>query len=456
MDQRAKIAILGYGIEGKSTIKHLIDNGFNNITVCDRNVDLKEELPDGVSAHLGEHYLNDLDEFDVLFRSPGIRCLDPHIQAAKLKGTKVSSQTSYFLDQCPAKIVGVTGTNGKGTTSTLIKLMLEKKYGNKVFLGGNIGVPPLDFLDKLTAKNIVVLELSSFQLQDLEKSPSYAVFLNTTSDHLDYHTDNSEYLQAKEGILANQNDNDVVILNIDYEYSKYYKPLVKGLLLEVSSVGKVQNGAYIKNGVIYYVKNGESDEIFKTDKVLLKGSHNFENILSAICVAKDFEVSNEDIKEVLSTFKGLEHRLEFVKELNDVKFYNDSFSTTPYTSMAAIDSFDQDIVLIAGGYDKGADYSDWAIKILTKANLRTVVLIGDLKERMEEALFNAEKELGEAEGSPTKILKREDFEDAILSAYMEASNGGIVLLSPAAASFGMFKNAKERGLLFKENVMKLK
>ncbi|MEK7085954.1 MAG: Mur ligase family protein, partial [Patescibacteria group bacterium] len=231
MNQRSKIAILGFGIEGKAIFTYLEKHNYRDLTVCDQNVDLKVEMPQGASVRLGPQYLDKLSDFDVIFRSPGIKFLNPNVQFAIQKGVEVTSPTNFFMDQCPCPVVGVTGTKGKGTTCTLIHEMLVKsgkKPGINVFLGGNIGQCPIEFLDKLNAKCLVVLELSSFQLQDLKKSPLYAVILNTTIDHLDYHHDRDEYLQAKEKLLDEQKKRSVAVLNKDYEYSKYYKTLVNG------------------------------------------------------------------------------------------------------------------------------------------------------------------------------------------------------------------------------------
>lgn len=448
MDKRSKIAILGFGIEGKAMLRYLMRYGFHNTTVCDENVDLKYELPHGVSSILGPHYLEDLMSFDVIFRTPGIPFLHPQIQIAKQNGALVTSVSKFFIEHCPCPIIGVTGTKGKGTTCSLIFEMLRrgrKKANKNLFLGGNIGNPPVEFLHKLKGDHLVVLELSSFQLQDLEKSPRYAVLLNTTSDHLDYHVDTGEYMRAKEGILATQHEECVAVLNKDYEYFNHYKALVKGDLKLVSVEGKVDDGAFVKKDEIFYSKNGEESKIADVSDVQLVGSHNLENVLPAIVIAKEFDVSDKDILAVIKSFKNLPYRLEFVRDFNGVKFYNDSYSTNPETSMAAVDSFDEPTVLIAGGHDKGADYDEWALKILTKPNLHTVILIGDTAEKMETALFNAESKLGDAEGSPTKILKRTSMEDAVVDAYAECENGGVVVLSPAAASFDMYENYKKRG-----------
>lgn len=484
MDKRSKIAILGFGVEGRAIFDYLLEHGYFNLTVCDQNVDLDFEMPDGVSTRLGENYLNDLEDFDVVFRSPGISCLRPEIKLAKQNGVEVTSGTAFFMDQCPCPAIGVTGTKGKGTTCTLIYEILKKsgrKAGVDLFLGGNIGKSPMKFLDKLKGDHLVILELSSFQLQDLEKSPHYGVLLNTTIDHLDYHADTEEYWQAKASLLTNQHKQCFAVLNQDYPYFDHYKPLIKGELALVSTKNEPDFGAFVKwddarkkEGKIFYKgkksekngkgksskdsdsKNSELEEILKVSEVAMVGSHNLENILPAIVITKELGVKNADIAETIKEFKNLPHRLQFVRELNGVKYFNDSYSTNTQTSMAAVDSFEEPTILIAGGYDKGLDYNDWALKILTKQNLHTVILVGDTSDKMERALFEAEEKLGEAEGSPTKIIRRMNLEDAVVDSYAEAEEGSVVVMSPAASSFDLYKSYKDRGNEFVAQVRKLK
>ncbi|MDA1060828.1 MAG: Mur ligase family protein, partial [bacterium] len=273
MDLRSKIGILGFGIEGRAMFDYLYKKGYKNLTICDQNLKLGEDFPKGVSVSLGPNYLNDLKELDIIFRSPGIPFLNSQIQSAKALGVELTSATKYFMDMCPCPVIGVTGTKGKGTTCNLIYEML-KKSGLSPYLGGNIGNPPVEFLDKLKGDDIVVLELSSFQLQDLEKSPRYGVILNTTSDHLDYHVDRDEYLHAKENLLTHQHKDCLAILNKDYEYHGFYSQLVKGRLKWVSVKGKV-DGAYVKGDSIYC----GDEKIADVSEVKLVGSHNLENIL---------------------------------------------------------------------------------------------------------------------------------------------------------------------------------
>jgi UDP-N-acetylmuramoylalanine--D-glutamate ligase len=388
-----------------------------------------------------------------------VKYLNPGIQAAAAQGVEVSSSSAFFLDQAHCPVIGVTGTKGKGTTCSLIFEMLQFA-DEDVYLGGNIGKPAISFLDKIKGDSVAVLELSSFQLQDFIKGPKYAVLLNTTTDHLDYHADRGEYLRAKEQLLTKQPKDSVAVLNKDYDYVKYYEPLVKGDLRYVSVKGAVKDGAYVKggdkDGEIISVSGGKEEKICDVADVALMGSHNLENILPAVVIAREFGVDIRHIKRVIKEFEGLPHRLEFVKEVKGVRYYNDSFSTTAETSMAAVDSFDEPTVLIAGGFDKGLDYSEWALKILTKPSLKVVILIGDTAKDMDKAIIEADEKLGEAEGSPTKVLLRKDLEEAVLEAYAQVEKGGVVVMSPASSSFGLFENYKERGRVFREAVGKLR
>ncbi len=449
MDKRENIAILGFGVEGKAMLEWLKKHNYPNLTVCDRNVEIEAEMPEGVSVRLGEKYLENLSDFDTVIRSPGIRFLEPHIQLAITQGVKIISTTAMFFDVCPCPIIGVTGTKGKGTTSTLIYEML-KKNGEDVYLGGNIGNPPVSFLDDLKGDSLVILELSSFQLQDLKKSPRYAVLLNTTEDHLDYHADIDEYMRAKESLLAHQRKESVAVLNKDYPYVKYYAPLVKGHLKWVSRKEEVENGGFVKEDRIFYARDGEIEKIANVSEVALIGSHNLENVMPALVIAKELGVSSEDIREVIKSFRGLPHRLEFSGEANGVKYYNDSYSTTPETSMAAVDSFDEPTVLIAGGYDKGLDYHEWAKKILTKESLRVVILVGDTADKMEKCLGEAKKI---AEATPTEIVRCKNLTEAVTEASRKDCK--VVVMSPASSSFDLYKNYKERGEKFKELVKNL-
>lgn len=287
-----KIAILGCGLEGKDAEEYFKKQG-GEITLLDRKFD--------------KNYLKDLNHFNIVVRSPGVYRYLPELIEAKKSGVEISSAIKLFFEKCPAKIIGVTGTKGKGTTATLIYEIL-KKAGKDVYLAGNIGKPYLELLLKLNKESWVVMELSSFQLIDLNKSPQIAVVLNITSDHLDWHKNREEYIEAKKNIVSHQTASDWAVINEEYETSKNFSKETKGQ-------------------VIFFSKN-ELEEKYKKN-LLLRGEHNLENIAAAVAVAKILKIGDEDILGILSSFKGLEHRLELVGEKDGIKFYNDSFATGP-------------------------------------------------------------------------------------------------------------------------------
>lgn len=491
MNKNAKIGVLGAGVEGLETVKYLVKHGFTDLTLFDKNADAGANLPADffrplaeleskpelgeplVKKVFGGNYLKEAERCEIVFRSPGIPL--KNLEGLRAKGVEITSVMKYFFEHCPCRIIGVTGTQGKGTTSTLIYLML-KEAGKDVYLGGNIGEPPLKFLDKLTEDSLVVLELSSFQLQDLDRSPQVAVLLGVTTDHLDYHNDADEYREAKAMIVKNQTADDVVILNHDYESSKYYEKFAKAKKIYVSTTVSEGDGAHLMGPMIVNcapAKEGQAggtcEMILNSSKVALIGKHNFENILPAVAVARHFGVAIPQIQKVLTTFKGLPHRLEEVANVNDVKYYDDSISTRPEPSIAAVRAFTQPVVLIAGGSEKGADYTDWGIALQQAQNLKCVVLCGTgpgaMADRMEKALKSAEKLLnsrglgvGAKEGGrhyPLEVVRCATFEEAVRTARAKAAPGDVVVLSPAAASFDLFRNYKERGDRFKELATKL-
>lgn len=468
MEKTDSIAILGYGIEGKSMLRYLIDHGFTQLTVCDQKESL--DFPSHVQLCCGSDYLKNLRDFSVVYRTPGISPLKKELVEAEREGVVLSSLMQFFFDHCPCPIIGVTGTKGKGTTSTLIYKMLQSA-GFETYLGGNIGEPPVNFLDRLNEKSIVVLELSSFQLQDLKKSPQISVVLNVTSDHMDYHRDKEEYLSAKEAIVKFQGEDDVAIFNDDYEYFQRYEKLTRAKKFYVSREKLVQNGAYIKRGGslpgIYFVRDGKEEFICTLRQpqgdnsgcdIGLIGSHNLENVLPAATVGRILNVPISTVQKVLRSFTGLPHRLEFVKSVTGVRYYNDSFSTTPDTSIAAVESFEQPTILIAGGSEKHADYTTWGEKVYGLESVRFVILMGQTAQKMEDALIRAEQKFlkeGKRRANDFRVLHAISLEEALTMAKVNAKVGWVTVMSPAAASFDMFKNYKERGETFKKFVQSL-
>lgn len=408
-----KVAILGYGLEGQDAEKYFSGLGAE-ITVLDRKFD--------------ENYLNNLENFDVIIRSPGVYTYLPEIVEAKKEGVEITSAVKLFFEECPGKIIGVTGTKGKGTTSTLIYEIL-KNAGKDVYLVGNIGKPYLELLPKLTKDSFVVMELSSFQLIDLTKSPHIAVVLNITLDHMDWHRSKEEYVNAKKNIVRYQTASDWAVINSEYDVSKSFLELTKGRVV-LFNKSKLENK-------------------YK-EKLLLRGEHNLENIAAAVSVAKVLKIKEDIILKTVQSFKGLEHRLELVKNVDGITFYNDSFATGPQPTIAAIRSFTEPITLILGGSDKGLNYDELGKEIAASKQVNKIIVIGQVGPLIISGLNNA--------GFRGSIinLKLKSMVKIVENAFRNTPYGGVVLLSPAAASFDMFENYKDRGKQFKKAVQNLK
>jgi UDP-N-acetylmuramoylalanine--D-glutamate ligase len=377
---------------------------------------------------LGTNYLaGGLEGFDYVVRSPGVYRFIPEIVEAEKKGVQITSAVKIFFDECPAKIIGVTGTKGKGTTSTLIYELL-KAGGHDVYLAGNIGKPMLELLSVVNEKSYVILEMSSFQLIDMEASPYIAVVLNITEDHMDWHKDKSEYAKAKSEIVKHQTNSDFALINEEYETPKSF--------------------ARVATGKVIYFSKQKLEEKYKKD-LLLRGEHNLENIAAAVAAAKIVEVDEDIIIKTVKSFKGLEHRLEIVAEVDGVKYYNDSFATGPQPTIAAINSFTEDETLILGGSDKGLNYQELGSVINKTENIKNIILIGDmgpvigkfLDSNLQFTIYN---------------LQKTNMNEIVKKAHEITPKGGVIILSPAAASFDMFKNYKDRGNQFKEAVLNLK
>ncbi len=437
--QNKKIALLGLGVENYAMLKFLLKQKVKaEFTICDQRN--KEALGDkftelaknkAIGWKLGEEYNKGLYEFDILFRSPGWPIFCSGIQDGLRKNKKIilTSPVRLFLDLVPSKnIIGVTGTKGKGTTSTLIYDIL-KAAKKRVWLGGNIGIAPFEFLPKMKKGDWVVLELSSFQIEDATVSPRIAVITNFTKEHLapadpnnpNYHKILRAYWEAKANILKWQKRGDYLIIN-----SK----------LQVIRNKQISNFKFPVSKIIYFTKSDLASKLL--------GEHNKENIAAAVAVAKVARIKNEIVKKAVAKFQGLEHRLEFVKEINGVKYFNDSFATTPEASITALKSFSSSVILLAGGADKGADFKEFAREI--KKRVKYVVLLdGKATLRLQDGL----KKIGFFGMQTVSNIK-----DAVALAKSKAEPGDVILLSTACASFGMFKNYKERGILFKEEVDK--
>jgi len=422
-----KVAILGFGLEGKDLAVYLLGQGAD-VSIFDKknekDLDFGGLDTNKITLICGENYLKDgLRGFDYIFRSPGVYRYILEIVEAESRGVKISSAIKLFFEKCPAKIVGVTGTKGKGTTSTLIYEIL-KEGGYDVYLAGNIGKAYLELLPKIKKESIVILELSSFQLIDMDVSPHIGVVLNITQDHLDWHKDLKEYVDAKKNIVKFQKDDDFAVINSDYETPKSFAKEAKGK-------------------VIFFSKTLARK--YK-DNLLLRGEHNLENVAGALVVSNILKIRKESLLKILSTFKGLEHRLELVGEKGGIKFYNDSFATGPQPTIAAINSFFEPLTLILGGYDKGLDYADLIKVITNQKNIKNIILIGDLARKFGNMLKVAKY------GGNVLDMGKETMQKIVNKALSLTSKEGVILLSPAAASFDMFHDYKERGKKFKEAV----
>lgn len=447
-----KAAVLGFGVSNRPLAGTLADWGAF-VTVFDKKKeeDFSEVLHDykekGIRFSLGENYLDNLKGFDIIFRTPGMRFDLPQITRALDEGAELTSEIEVFIKLCPAKIYGITGSDGKTTTSSLIYKMLEKQ-GYNCYLGGNIGTPLFDKLDRIEPDDRIILELSSFQLHTMKDSPHVAVITNITPNHLDVHKSMEEYIDAKKNIFRYQTSTGRTVLNADNQITAGFLSEVPGKPVLFSSREEVICGAFLRNSRIVYRDTSEV-EILPIEKIRLPGMHNVENIMAAISAVMP-EVSADAISHVAQTFEGVEHRVEFVREVDGVLFYNDSIGSSPTRTSAGIKSFNQKVVLIAGGYDKNLSYDEMGEVLHNHAS--ALVLMGDTAHKIEQAYRKYTDAVGV---EPVPIIRVSGMEAAVKEAFSIAGGGGIVLLSPASASFDMYANFMERGNHFKSIVNSL-
>lgn len=425
-----KIAIAGYGIEGESSYRYYSKDPNNQVYIVDECNDI--QLPAGTKSIVGPDALEQLGGFDLVIRTPSL-------SPSKIKTNGIIwSATNEFFSKCPAKIIGVTGSKGKGTVSSLISEIL-KKDDKKVWLVGNIGAPSLDVLDKIKSDDIVVYELSSFQLWDIKKSPHIAVILFIEKEHQDVHSSMDEYVNAKANIVKFQSANDFTIYNVNNQYSKEIAKGSKAKLITYPN----NVSAHFDDKNLYY----NEQIICSIDKIKLIGEHNKDNICAAINVVWPLLKSISSIGTVLSNFTGLPHRLQFIRELNGVRYYDDSIATTPSSAIAALNSFNNNTVIILGGSSKGSDFDELAKTLKQKS--AKVLLIGQEAEKIA-------KSCNTIKFSDYEIVNFKDMQSLVHRAKQLSKPGGVVLLSPASASFGLFKNYIDRGEQFKNAVMALK
>ena len=441
------ITVIGIGISNLPLIKYLVSLGAN-VTACDRRSaeDLGENYTEleklGVKFNLGDGYLNNLSG-DMIFKTPGMRYDVPELLKAKENGSIVTSEMEVFFEVCPSHIIAVTGSDGKTTTTTLIhKMMTDAGY--KTWLGGNIGNPLLTDTEKMKENDWVILELSSFQLHTMRKSPEIAVITNISPNHLDMHKDYKEYIDAKKNIMLYQNEGDTLIVNADNQVT--------------ADIGKSANGA-----VKYFSRNGMADvyldgniikrgivEILNIKDIKIPGMHNVENYMAAIAAVSGL-VSKEVIVNVAKTFGGVEHRIELVRTLDGVKYYNSSIDSSPNRTINTLRVFPNKAIMIAGGKDKGIPYDE--IGPALAEHVKVLILIGATSDKIQEALDAEINKTGN--GKDIEVIRATSYEDAVNTARSKAHDGDVVLLSPASTSFDMFRNFEERGNLFKKIVNEL-
>lgn len=445
-----KVAFIGTGVSHNDLIRLFLKKGIS-VTILDRKTkdkfeDLYNEFSSlGADFILGNEYLDSLNKFDVVFRTPGMYFNNPALIKAREDGVVVTSEMEVFFDLCPCKIYAVTGSDGKTTTTTLISEMLSES-GFTVYKGGNIGKALLPVIENIKENDRAVVELSSFQLISMRESPDVAVITNIAPNHLDVHGTMEEYIESKVNIIAHQTAFSRTVLNLDNEITNGLSSKVRGKLVKFSRHSVPERGAYLnENNVLCYKENGEVTEVVKAEDIRIPGMHNVENYLTAISAVWG-EVKPETIVKVAKNFGGVEHRIEFVRELDGVKWYNDSIATSPTRVLAGLNSFNQKLIVIAGGYDKKIPFEPMAETVNEK--VKALILMGLTAPKIEKAITEA------ANYNPEniKIYHADSMENAVEIAKEISTNGDIVTLSPACASFDLYPNFEVRGNHYKRLV----
>jgi UDP-N-acetylmuramoylalanine--D-glutamate ligase len=442
-------AVVGIGVSNIPLIRFLLELGAK-VSAFDKKSE--EELGDigrefkerGVKLILGDNYLDKLSGYEVIFKTPSMRIDSPHLLKAKEEGAYITSEMEEFVKYCPTKIYGVTGSDGKTTTTTLIYNLL-KEQGYKTWVGGNIGTPLFAQIEEIKPEDKVVLELSSFQLMTMTVSTEVAIVTNLSPNHLDMHKDMEEYVDSKKNIFRYQGADGVLVLNRDNEITNSMVSEAKGKVLLFSVKEELKDGACFKDGTLYLF----GKEVCKAEDIVIRGMHNVENYLAAFCALNE-DVSIETMRKVATTFKGVEHRIEFVREVEGVKYYNSSIASSPSRTLADIKVFGKPVILIAGGYDKKIPFEPLAEE--GYPYIKKLVLLGVTKHKIKEAFEKVIKE----KCLELPIIIADTFEDAVLKSKEAAEIDDVVIMAPACASFDMFVNFEVRGNKFKEIVNNLK
>ncbi len=427
---------------------HVTVTDLRNATELSPSMKQLEGLP--ISYKLGGHCSEDFIRADMVIVNPAVPRDSKFIQIARDNHVPMNTEINLFFQLCPAPIIGITGSNGKSTTTTLTCKILQQTQ-RVTWVGGNIGKSLLLELERIRPSDIVVLELSSFQLEELhraKKSPNISIVTNISPNHLDRYSSMDDYIQAKKGIVLHQRPEDYTILNYDDPELRRWEKDCKSKVLWYSTRETLTNGAFVQGNDIVLSVNGRRTAIPCMSGIKIPGDHNLQNILAASCAAYLAGASGDHIKEAVTAFAGLEHRLEFVREVNGIRYYNDSKATTPESAMAAVSAFRTPVILIAGGYDKGSNFDEFA-GVCTK-HTRAVILIGKTADKIKELIM-----LKKVRKESPSILMSNTFRDAFLQANALAKGGDVILLSPACASYDMFLNYEERGRQFKDMVQSL-
>ncbi len=446
-----RIGIIGIGVSNDPLIRYLLASGCR-VTACDKRTEQEmgaeaEELRRlGAELKLGPDYLEDLD-YDIIFRTPGLMPFDRHLEAAREKGSEITSEMEVFFRVCPCRIIAVTGSDGKTTTTTIISELL-REAGYTVHLGGNIGHPLLCEASSMHPEDFAVLELSSFQLHSMPCRPHVAVITNISPNHLDKHKDFEDYVYAKKFIYKMQEEDDVLVLNEEDARSPEFAGEAKAAKRYFSLSAPVENGVFCEKETIYRAENGVRREIMPASDIYLPGLHNRMNYMAAFAATEDY-VPDEICRRIAETFRGVEHRLETVRVRNGVTYINDSIGTSPTRTIAGLHALKTKPIILVGGYDKHIPFDSLGEELCLRA--KAVIATGDTADKICDAVFQAPSFA--ASGIP--VRKIDGFDAAVAAASEMAEEGDIVLLSPACAAFDHFKNFAERGRHFKKLVMEL-
>ena len=446
-----RICVIGLGVSNQPLTNALLDAGCD-VTVCDRRS--MEELGEaarivrakGAKFCLGPDYLEHLD-CDIIFRSPSVLPIIPQLKQAADRGVVITSEMEAFCTLCPCRMIAVTGSDGKTTTSTVIAELL-KAAGHTVHLGGNIGTPLFTALPTISPKDFAVLELSSFQLHSMKCSPEIAVITNLSPNHLDVHSDYRDYVSAKQNVYRGQGADSVLVLNQKDSFTPEFYLEAPGQVRLFSSVGPVENGSFLDNGVVYWAKEGKSTPILNAADIRIPGAHNVENYMAAFAALQGI-VSAEDCVQVARSFPGVPHRMEFVREVRGVRFYNDSIASSPTRTIAGLHAWPKPPIILLGGNDKHVPFEELGDELCQHA--KAAVLCGQTADAIERAIrssrFFREEQL--------PIIREDNFSAAVHKAYDLAESGDLVVLSPACSSFDQFRNFAERGDTFRAIVESL-